>query len=78
MFFFSPSIQLISVSLEVARHITANNYVDALYIGNRMPRVKKNSSKRGTITVVEISIEEFAKGKAEERENNYLKYPAII
>jgi len=63
-------------SLEVARHITARNCVEAFCIGNRMPRVKKKSSRRGTISVVEISADLYAKRRAEEYK--LWRYPAFI
>jgi hypothetical protein len=49
-------------SLEVARYVTAKNCVDAFFLGNRMPRVKRKREKTGTIRVIEISYCEYIVG----------------
>jgi len=50
-------------SLEVVRYIQAKNCVDALVIGNRMPRVKRKGEKTGTLRVIEISSSDYYLGQ---------------
>jgi hypothetical protein len=59
-------------SLEVARYVTAKNCVDALFLGNRMPRVKRKREKTGVIKVIEISYSEYLKGQKKEANHAYL------
>ena len=59
-------------SLEVARYVSANNCVDALIMGNRMPRVKRKREKTGAIKVMEISYSEYLIGQENEAVHSYL------
>jgi hypothetical protein len=58
-------------SVEVERYITAKNCVEALLLGNRMPRVKRKRKKTGAVRVIEIDYQEYLKGRQLELEHTY-------
>jgi len=58
-------------SIEVARYVTAKDCVDALTLGNRMPRVKRKHERTGTIRVTEISYSDYCAGKKSESVHSY-------